>query len=54
MAPGVGWGIYPGFWAANWSLPDLDVTVVVLANRQYNVQKAIVSDSVASLILEEP
>lgn len=54
VALGVGWSVYPGFWAANWSLTDLGITVVTLANRQNNTQEDVVSDAVASTILEEP
>lgn len=47
----VPWSGYPGFWSAAWSLTDLDVNVVILANRQYGPQEDPFSDSVAAIIL---
>lgn len=54
VAPGMPFSSYPGFWATTWNLTDLDITVVILANRQYGPLEDPFSDTVASILLEQP
>ncbi|NNJ12029.1 hypothetical protein EKD04_016985 [Chloroflexales bacterium ZM16-3] len=49
---GVPWQIYPGFDASNWSMTDLDMTIMILANNE-NAAVTDLNDTVAGFILAE-
>jgi CubicO group peptidase (beta-lactamase class C family) len=45
------WLAYPGFYGSNWSLTDLDVTIIILANQAI---ANCLNDGVGAMILAEP
>jgi D-alanyl-D-alanine carboxypeptidase len=51
---GVPWTIYPGFWASNVALTDLDLTVVVLANRGYGIREDPIMPFMSDILVGAP
>jgi D-alanyl-D-alanine carboxypeptidase len=51
---GIPGSIYPGFWSSAWSFTDLDITVIILANRDHGTTADPFNDTVANFLLAEP
>lgn len=45
------WLAYPGFYGSNWSLTDLDVTIIILSNQAIGLCP---NDDAGAMILAEP